>query len=70
MTLTALKAVSGLVPVPALQEATLLAIMFLEGVQVSRSLYILGLLRQQFSREPRTIKALMPNSPRMPANSF
>jgi len=65
----ALQAASGLAPVPALQEAIGLAIIFLEGIQVSRHVYILGSLTQQFSRERRTIKAPMLNSLRMPVDS-
>jgi Na+/pantothenate symporter len=69
-TLAALQAASGFAPVPALQEAIGLAIIFLKGVQVSRNVYIFGSLTQQFSREPRTIKAPTLNSPRMLVDSF
>jgi hypothetical protein len=40
MTLAALQAASGFALVPALQEAIGLAIIFLEGVQVSGNVYI------------------------------
>jgi hypothetical protein len=68
-TLAALKVASGFAPVPALQEAIGLAIILLEGIQVGKHVYIFGSLTQQFSREPRTIKAPTLNSPRMPVDS-
>jgi hypothetical protein len=68
-TLAALQTASGFAPVPALKEAVGLAIILLEGFQVSRNVYVFGSLTQQFSREPRTIKAPTLNSPRMPVDS-
>jgi hypothetical protein len=72
-TLAALKEASGYTPVPALREATGLAIFFLEGVQVSRDAYKFKLLIIRIlvliSREPKTIEPPTPNLARTPVDS-